>query len=223
MESSVFRRELKVLEFKNIPVSVTSSKAREAYNDLEIKNLIPYFDKSLDEYVHILLRSPVVQVNNSSIYEFLLINKIIKEAISEDKEIIRLYEESIEERGAVQFPILDEISLIIVTAFLTGFFTELAKTIIGKIFKTNQRSKVELRKALDLMLSNSILELLERHVGGMTVKMISEAIKIDPENAGYFISKYEDRGWVSKEIRDRKEIWVIKKKRADIIESFFSK
>ncbi len=224
MESSVFRNELEKLKYKNVTVPVILSIAEKAYSNTEIQNLIPHFEKSLDEYVRIFIEcNPVVEVNNSSISDFLLANQLIKKAISEDTEVIELYQKNIIERGALPFPILDEMALIVATAFLTGTFTEIAKFIINKLVEKKDKPIEQLRKALDLLLSNSILAALEEHGKGMTIKEISEETKMEPKDVGYFLAKYEDQGWAIKKTQDRKEIWEIKQNRADIIEALFNK
>ena len=116
------------------------------------------------------------------------------------------------------------IAIIIVTAFLAGTFSNIAKKLVDKLFKLFSRksmNKKELRKALDLIFANSILASLQENEDGMTVGEIAEINGMLKEEVIKFLVKYKSQGWVQEKTHHDQEKWKLKKEMAKIIEGYF--
>jgi len=220
----MFKKEIGRMRFKSVIHSDILAVAKNAYSNSEIKELCSNSERSLDEYIKILAEcTPIGQMDNANIANFLKANKLLKEVIKQDATLIDLYKGSINEERALPVLAAEEIAMIVATAFLTGFFSEIAKKLVGKLFKKKGKSKKELRKALDILLSNPILPLLEKCKAGLTVAEIVATTNMELPDVSYFLGRYEAQGWLRKEVINQGEKWKIKKNRAKIIEGFLSK
>lgn len=220
MDSSVFIEEIDNLKFQRVEESYVQAVAREAYLDNEIRELCSDSERTLHEYIRVLAEcTPIDELNNTKLVNFLQANKLLREITKQDADLVDLYKSRIREKTTLPVFYIDEIATIVVTAFLSGIFSQTAKSLINRLFTSKDISKKDLRKAIDLFLSSPILALLDEQKAGLTVEEITEILNIKPHDVGYFLAKYETQGWVRRE-KKQKEVWKIKKSRTKIVEEF---
>jgi len=221
MDSSVFKEETSKLRFRSISDADVLSIAERAYKDQNVMELYSGSACTLDDYVRVLAESiPSGEVSNEHIMNFLKAKRLLKDTIKEDKNLINWYCDKIEEARALPILGAEEIAVIIVTAFLTGTFSNIAKKLVDKLFSRKSINKKELRKALDLIFANSILDLLEEHDDGLTTGEIAEITGMREEEVIEFLVKYKSQGWIHKKTHQDREKWKIKEGKAKIIEGY---
>jgi len=223
MDSSVFIEEISKLRFRSISDTDVLSIAEKVSKDQKIMELYTGSEGSLDEYIRVLAESiPSGEITNDHIVNFLQAKRLLKDAIEKEKELINWYCDRMKEERALPILAAEEIAVIIVTAFLTGTFSNIAKKLINKLFSRKDVSKKEFRNALDMIFSNSILALLEKHKEGLTTREIAEITSTRLEEVIEFLVKYESQGWIRKKTQQDQEKWKIKKGRAKIIEGYLN-
>jgi SOS response regulatory protein OraA/RecX len=224
MDSTVFREEIRNLQLRSVSHSDVLAIAKRAYSNNKVRELLSDSERSLDEYVKVLAEcTPTGEVSDAEIVKFLRANRLLKEAIKQDAALIDLYQHSMKEQRALPLLAADEIATIVATAFLSGTFSQIAKLLVSRLFAKKGLAQKDLRKALDLLLSNPILPLLEEHKDGLTMHEIAKRSTMELQDVGYFLGKYEAQGWVGKVARGQTEAWRIKKTRARIIEGFLNR
>ena len=83
--------------------------------------------------------------------------------------------------------------------------------------------KEELRNALHLIFANTILDLLEKDMEGLTSGEIAEITGMRLKEVIEYLLKYESQGWIRKKIHHGQEKWKLKKERAKIVEGYFKR
>ncbi len=223
MDSSVFIEEIGKLRIRSIRDTDVLSIAERVSTDQIIMKLYTGSEGSLDEYVRVLAESiPSGEITNDHIVNFLQAKRLLKDAIQKDKELVNWYCDRMKEERALPILVAEEIAVIIVTAFLTGTFSNVAKKLVEKLFSRKGVSKKEFRNALDMIFANSILALLEEHKEGLTTREIAEVTSMRLEEVIEFLIKYESHGWIRKKTHQDQEKWKIKKGRAKIIEGYLN-
>ena len=219
MDSSVYKDEIGALKFRQVDDSLVLSAAKNTYSDQRIRKLCSDSSIPLDEYIRILTEcTPIGEIDADMLTNLLESNQILQNVVKQNPAVVSYYKEQVKEERALPLLAAEEIVIIIITAFLNGTFSQIAKSLIEKLTGGAPAQKKEVKEALHLLLSNSLLPLLEANKNGQTANEIAENLAMKPEEAGYFLAKYEARGWVKQVTQGNRVVWKLKKSRGKIID-----
>jgi hypothetical protein len=173
----------------------------------------------LDEYIRVLSEcTPIGEINVDRLAKLLESNNILQSVVKQNPELVTYYKEQVKEERALPLFAVEEIVTIIAAAFLNGTFSEIAKILINKLLGGAPAQKSEVKKAFNLLLSNSLLPLLEESENGQTASKIANKLSMKLEDVGYFLAKYEAQGWVKQVKKGNQVVWKLKKSRKEIID-----
>ncbi len=219
MDSSVYKDEIGALKFREVDAAQVLSAAKSGYADARIRKLCSNSAIPLDETIRVLSEcTPMGDMSADRLAETFESLSILESAVKQDAELIKYYRAQVKEERALPILAAEEIVMIIATAFLNGAFSEMAKSLLEKLLKGAPAQSKDVKKAMQLLLSNSLLAVLEANKDGLTIREIAKKLGIKPEEAGVFLGKYEERGWVKQVKKGEPIVWKLKKTRAQIID-----
>jgi hypothetical protein len=219
MDSSVYKEEIGALKFRQVDDSLVLSVAKSSYSDPRIRNLCSDSSIPLDETIRVLTEcTPMGEIGTDKLAEAVEAISILESIVKQNPALVTYYTEQIKEERALPILGVEEIVMIIATAFLNGAFSEIAKSLLEKLLKGAPAQNKEIKKAMQLLLSNSLLPVLEADEDRQTTSQIARKLGMKPEEAMYFLAKYEERGWVKQVRKGQQVVWKLKKSRAAIID-----
>ena len=219
MDSSLYKEEIGALKFRQVDDSVVLSAAKSSFSDQRIRKLCSDSSIPLDETIRVLTEcTPMGEIDPDRLAIVLETNAILQGVVKQDRALVTYYKEQVKEDRALPVFAVEEIVTLIVTAFLSGAFSQVAKSLVEKLLKGAPARNKDIKKALHLLLSNSLLPVLEANEDGQTAHQIAKKLGLKPEEAGYFLAKYEEQGWVKPVKTGNRVVWKLKKSRAKIID-----
>ena len=219
MDSSVYKEEIAALKFRQVDDSLVLSAARSSYSDPRIRKLCTDSSIPLDETIRVLTEcTPMGEISADKLASAFESISILEGIVKQDNALVAYYKEQVREERALPILATEEIVMIIATAFLNGAFSEIAKSLLERLLRGAPAQNREVKKAMHLLLSNSLLPLLEANEDGQTVSQIARKLGMKPEEAGYFLAKYEERGWAKQVSKGKQVTWKLTKSRARIID-----
>ena len=218
MDSSVYKEEIKALKFRQVDDSLVLLAAKSTFSDQQIRKLSSGSSIPLYETIRVLTEcTPIGEINADKLAIVLESNNILQSVVKQNPALVTYYKGQVKEDRALPILAVEEIVTIIVTAFMNGAFSEIAKHLLEKLLTGAPAHKKDIKKALHLLLSNSLLPLLEENENGQTANQIAKRLSMKPEEAGYFLAKYEEQGWIKQVEQGKRIVWKLKKSREKII------
>ncbi len=219
MDSSLYKEEIGALKVRQADEAQVLSAAESSYADPRIRQLCASSSIPLDETIRVLTEcTPTGDISAGKLAEAFESMSVLESAVRQNPELVKYYKEQVKEERALPILGVEEIVLIIATALLNGAFSEMAKGLVEKLIKGAPAQSKDIKKAMQLLLSNSLLPVLEAAEDGQTAAQIARKLGMKPEEAGYFLAKYEERGWVRQVKKGSQVLWKLKKSRAAIID-----
>jgi hypothetical protein len=219
MDSTLYKEEIAALKVRQAGDAEVLSAAESSYSDPRIRRLCSESAIPLDETIRVLSEcTPFGELSPDKLAAAVESIRLLEEAVKHDPALVDYYKKQVKEDRALPIFGVEEIVMIVVSAFLNGAFSEIAKSLLQKLLKGSPAQSKDIKKAMELLLSNSLLPVLEADEDGLTASQIARKLGMKPEEAGYFLAKYEERGWVKQARQGNQLLWKLKKSRAAIID-----
>ncbi len=213
----MFNQEIAKLRFKQVKESDVKTIAERARANLDLQKLSGEIEGSVEEYVQALAECTLRgEPDDAAVTNFLRATRLLEGAIRDDPELIDYYEKQTGVKKEFFLPV-SEIALLIGSALVSGAFSEIARMLVRKIAAGRAAKKEDVRQALELLLSNPILQLLEEQKDGMAAEEAAELLGMQVREVEYYLQRFEQEGWVRK---GPNNVWITVKTRAEIIEEF---
>lgn len=217
MESTTYRSEKNRLLMKEITPEEAIKIAEDLWRDDRVRQVAERLNEPLDEYVRIFVGiTGQTAVDHNQFIAFADSVLSLRRHVERDQLLTENYLKLEPVDRATPILAVEEIVRLILMAVTSGMVSGIAGTLVKQFLSRGKKERIDV--LLQMLLSSPIPALLSKHELGLSVKEIAEEAQIAEADIGYFLAKYEERGWVSKERRDKKEIWIIKN--SSIIQDF---
>lgn len=218
MDSKTYQSEKENLLIKEITIEEAREISRKLWGSDRVKQLIKELREPLDEYVRVYVGlTGQTEINEDQFVEFITEIATLRKEIEEDQSLIEYYKEIEPVERATPLLAVAELGRVMVMSLVSGLASSLGGTLVNKFLKRKKERKDVL---IRMSLSSPVLSVLSNATTGLTIPELAEKAHMSEGDVGYFLAKYEDQKWVTKERIDKREIWIFNKDK--MIEDFES-
>lgn len=219
MESTIYRNEMQKLLVKKITLEEARKISRDLWRNDRVRQLVKELGEPLDEYVRLFVGiTGQTAINENQFVEFVDNCVALRKEIEHDQSLIKSYQELESVDRATPMLAIAEVAKLILIALASGAVSGLSNTLIKRFLSRRKKERAEI--LVQMLLSSPILSVLSKYDSGLSIREIAEETGMAEADIGYFLAKYEDRRWVSKERKGKfgRQIWRIRKR--NVIQDF---
>lgn len=212
MESTTYRSEKNRLLVTDLPLEEASKIAGDLWSNDRVRQIAKELSAPLDEYVRVFVGITGQAAVNKDQFVELIGNAIaLRKELERDQPLIKSYQELERVHHATPILAIEEITRLILMAVISGAASGIGKTLVEQFLSRQKEKRADV--LVQLLMSSPIPSLLAEYESGLSIKEIAEEAGMTEADVGYFLAKYEERGWVSKKRKGLREVWRFRKRK----------